>query len=316
MKKLYIFSTSLNPDVYINAIVHCANDKQFKTRRVELVTIFENSNEESKNIQKYLSTKKKIYDVLDDLASGKYNTLDGNRQPREVTLTAEEKEIYHKCKMRIEGILFTTIIYDNLKKEIEKKIEENRENKNENSNCIFDVSGERKYLLNDILFISLSNGFKNIYVFDMLRPPNFNQKELNLIHSLGDNEYKFRNLINDSPFVEESLAYFQSINNFGSIIEDNSTRFAQLIMFFALGVSTGLLLLLAKKTAYIQENWDTIEPLSFIVLGLGIVIVTYIINVILAITFQKELQLNPLKSFKTFKDYKRKRLNKKYNFKN
>lgn len=64
------------------------------------------------------------------------------------------------------------------------------------------LTGERKYLLVDILFICLDNDYRDLFVFDILKPPNYQNKEENLIHSLDNNQYEFRNLF-ESKFTKE-----------------------------------------------------------------------------------------------------------------
>ncbi len=312
--KLYIFSTSLNPDVYINPIVHCANDEGFQSKRVELVVIFENKQEEEKRKESYKNTQEKIINVLGHLASGVYQTESANNQLRKVELKNDEKQLYYSSRIKNKEISFTTITYDNLAQKIDEIIKIHSLNSEKSPRCIFDVSGERKFLLVDILFICLGHGFTNIYTFDMIKAPDFKNKDRNLIHSLGNNDYKFRNLIEDSNYVKESISKLKNYKDFDRLLKNNAVRFANFVLFGFILFFLAFLGLIYCAFPFLKENWIDYQPYIYITIAIVFGVVLWLIKAIFVLVYKIEFSFTPKKLWSNLKDYKRKELNEKYNF--
>ncbi|MEL6675273.1 MAG: hypothetical protein AAFR61_23900 [Bacteroidota bacterium] len=313
MKKLYIFSTSLNPDVFINAIVHCANAEIFSTKRVEIVTVFESSAEEERKAKNYSSIRKNIEQVLEDLAAGVYKYVGTDGQEIKIKISEDDREYYKKARRNLEGVLFTRILYENLETEFDRRLAENTFSNDDPPACVFDVSGERKYFMTDLLFISLKKGFRDIYVFDIIKPINFKEPVKNLIHSLNAEDYKFKNLF-ESQYVAQSLSSFENPAKLNRVLDFSSSIFAKQILMAILLVSMGLLYWIIKLMPFFQEHWEAIEPISFLFYTLGGVITTFKIGLIFVILWERKFALNPFSIFEGLKSVMRKWLNKKFDF--
>lgn len=327
MNTIQIFSTSFNPDVYINAIVHFVHEHEQKTN-IELVVIFQDSTEKKQKEGRYKKTLSSIKEVLKDLASGIYKTTDGDRKPREVKLEDDEKKFYQDALNFINDFMFKSIIYSELRKEVIERIN----NAPSDYKYIFDLTGERKYLLVDILFICLDNDYRNLFVFDILKSPNYQKKEENLIHNLDNNQYEFRNLF-ESKFTKEIvekgiLNYTDSelegkVKNLNKRLESSSKTieslrdenkrikvlegekagikgkleqtndqyssfFAKAYLIPIIGVGFLLLYYLNKSKTWVSTQWDSLEPLTFVYFAIGIPIVIWILSALLIIVFGKD----------------------------
>lgn len=327
MNTIQIFSTSFNPDVYINAIVHFIHEYEQKTN-IELVVIFQDSTEKKQKEGRYKKTLSSIKEVFNDLASGIYKTTDGDRKPREVKLEDDEKKFYQDALNFINDFTFKSIIYTELRDEVIERIK----NAPSDYKYIFDLTGERKYLLVDVLFICLDNDYKDLYVFDILKPPNYNKKEENLIHNLENNQYEFRNLFasnftkeivekgilnySDSELeekvknlnkrLESSSKTIESLrdeNKKIKILEDEnaiikgsldqitdrySSFFAKAYLIPITGLGFLLLYYLNKSKTWVSTQWNALEPLTFVYFAVGIPILIWILSALLIIAFGKD----------------------------
>jgi hypothetical protein len=312
---LYIFSTSFNPDVYINAIVHYLNIGSTEKVNIEVITVFEDAVERNKLENKYRNTIEKIEIVLDNLGKGEYHTTDGDRNERTVILEEDDKSFYRQSKIKINGrIIPRSILYAELEEEMIRIIN------NQDDKFIFDLSGERKYLLVDIVFISLANNCKELFVFDILREPDFKLKERNLIHSLGGNDYKFRNLFS-TQYVTDSIIKLSQGKDIElstltekalNIIDFSADKFAKGILLALFALVSTLLLIILRYQDIIKDKWNELEPIAFIYISISLPILYFLASIGVAFLFTKELELTPKAIYESVKKYRFNKLRNKY----
>ncbi|MEL7120329.1 MAG: hypothetical protein AAFO07_12835 [Bacteroidota bacterium] len=265
MNKVQIFSTSKNPDVYVNAIVHFIHeehkegDKQ-KTN-VELVVVFPSQTTLNNKKAEFVKVISEIEEVINNLANGEYFIKDWNGSvKRTVNLSQNQKEFYQFAKERINSYTPEFIVYKDLEKEVTKRIESSPKD----FKYIFDLTGEKKYLLVDIVFISLVQGFKELFVFDILKEPNFKNKEENLIHSFKDHEYEFRNLY-ESKYMKKYLQKVsitgkqtELVGNFkNELIDEKIKNWRQQSNTYLLG--SLFLFLFGGLVLLSYANWDSTQ---------------------------------------------------------
>lgn len=296
MNKIQIFSTSKNPDVYINAILHFIHEEHkeidnIKTD-VELIVVFPSSTTLNSKKSEYIKTISEIEEVINNLAQGKYfiKNWDGSIS-RTVNLTDSQKEFYLFAKKRINSYNHKFIVYRNLEQEVVNRIKSSPPN----YKYIFDLTGEKKYLLIDIVFICLANGFKKLFVFDILKEPNFAKKEENLIHSFEEHEYEFRNLL-ESKYMKKYLPKFSVLNesnnvekNYkGELIEEKINNWRKDSIYYLLFSSVlfgfgGLLLLSyanwdSKQAYLIFDEWKK-NLFGLLVTSIGLILFSFAMKI-------------------------------------
>lgn len=301
--------------MYINAIVHYLNIGSTERVNVEVITVFEDAVEKNKQENKYRNTIEKIETVLENLGKGEYHTTDGNLNKRTVILEEDDRKFYERSKYKIDGrISPRSILYSELEREMLQIIN------NQNDKFIFDLSGERKYLLVDILFISLANNCKDLFVFDILREPDFKLKERNLIHSLGGNEYKFRNLFS-TEYVTDSLKKISQskVNELSSItnkaleiINFSADRYSKGILLALFTLISVLFFIVLRYQNIIKDKWNEIEPVTFIYISVALPILYFLISIGVVFLFTKEIEFTPKGIYDAVKKYRVSKLRRRY----
>jgi hypothetical protein len=145
----------------------------------------EYSNEQiSQRISAILAT---IYATFDSLAHGYYSDS-GNP-----TIELEWRSTYRSCMEKLEGTPTTTMVvqWSELDKELGNWVTSGRSR--------FDVTTLKKNLLIDVVALLLARGCTEVYSFELLKTPNYDDRDL--IHALTPNEYRYRSIA-ESRHVE------------------------------------------------------------------------------------------------------------------
>ncbi|MEM8809569.1 MAG: hypothetical protein AAGF01_26400 [Cyanobacteria bacterium P01_G01_bin.38] len=197
MGDLYIFVTTNRPDQYLNSIVYCIEKG---TRNIVFVQV-----EDDQNKQIPLNLiHTNVYNLLQDLSRGFYKYYTEPDKDKVVQLDEKYsietlsnlKAKYSLCLTDEVNWMIKRVQYSNLRNYI-SSIKKSK-------NCIFDVTSVKKAYIGDIFACSLLENIEELYTFELLENPNFEEPWKTLIHELEKGKkYKYKNLV-ETPIFKES----------------------------------------------------------------------------------------------------------------
>jgi hypothetical protein len=220
VKTLYLVATSERPDPYINTLVHTLS---LGVSSVTIVVIGEHEYDDEREESLASTVLANISTQLRLLAAGRY--LSDAVQPgrtNHVRIGQDDAKVYARCLEHLNQHSVTSVVVplyeldDRLKGFISS------------GPCIFDVSALKKKLLVDVVALLLSNGFSEVYSFELLKSPTYDERDL--IHALRHEEYVYRNLTDSAP-VRKALERVTS-----RYIRFRTMVRIALILFFLIGV--------------------------------------------------------------------------------
>lgn len=259
-KRLYIFSTSDRPDVYINVIRHCI-DHFLIDREIVLIGIFKDRGKADAINLKLQNTIDSVRTQLRNLAQGKYNVEPG--LTKEVEVADFERQKY-QLALELYVLIPKAILYPNLGIELESMMVQD---------CIFDVSGlDRDYMV-DIYSIVGSNEKNGLFYFKLIGSRKRTYDDFELIHNLECNaDYLFENIF-EGEFAKRTLM----IPKTGELImcQDQYDRLVNHLVSnriwrwrFLINLLLAVPSILLLVYLFIHRwQWNELEPLTFIGLG-------------------------------------------------
>lgn len=183
--RLYILVTSDRPDPYINVITHALLHSPPAEIRFVGIKEHEYSNEQVD--QQVSATLAAIFKMFDSLAHGQYV------DPDNPVIEADWCSTYKSCMEKLENTPTTTMVvqWSELDKELGNWVAAGRPK--------FDVTTLKKNLLIDVVALLLARGCTEVYSFELLKKPTYDDRDL--IHALTPNQYKYRGIA-ESRHVE------------------------------------------------------------------------------------------------------------------
>ncbi|WP_155884640.1 hypothetical protein [Actinomadura flavalba] len=133
------------------------------------------------------ATQGAIYRRLEELA----------RKPStdttDTSINTKDRAVYEKCLEKLDSIevIATVVSWPDLDRKLTDLMSTGRP--------MFDVTTLKKNLLVDVTALLLSRGFSDVYSFELMKDPSYNDGDL--IHALGDADYRYRSLA-ESRHVE------------------------------------------------------------------------------------------------------------------
>jgi len=189
MKTLYLVATSERPDPYINTLVHTLS---LGVSSVTIVVIGEHEYPDEHEESLASTVLANISTQLRSLAAGRY--LSDVGQPgrtNHISIDEDDARVYARCLDHLNQHSVTSVViplYD---------LDDRLKGFTSSGPCIFDVSALKKKLLVDVVALLLSRGFSEVYSFELLKSPTYDQRDL--IHALRRDEYLYRNLTDSTP---------------------------------------------------------------------------------------------------------------------
>jgi minimal CRISPR polymerase domain len=312
---LYIFTTSDQPDPYINVIAHCAANYE-NLRKVILIGITGDRLKIDIEKEKLDKLKKDISNQLDSLVKGKYLTKKMDKGWEEIDI--EIDPIDRRAYGRLQGLSLDLkpLNYDDLEKEIQEILS------NEDSTInIFDITAVLKSYLINIYTILRFRNISTIHSFELFNKRSYDHKEL--IHNqtykktydfpcLAENLHTrekivvgANSIISESDFnlaQSDIKALENNCKKLEDILSNDFARFCLLIYF----------LILTPIFAWIcwsvfqPEGWNRVEPIAFIVTSS-----CFLLNYLLQSIFTgKAPSLDPREFFNAAKTWRKNKLQK------
>jgi len=309
--KLFIFTTSDVPDVYINTIGYSIEHFP-KVEKIFLLNIVKDRGLLPRTREYLNQIKSNIARQLSLLQAGKYLYKDQDtRQWQEKEIEIEEFDRRRYALFASHEIDTRVIFYDELDSEISAFI------KGSEGNCVFDVSAVLKGYLIDVFVLLVELGSNNIHVFELKRTKR-TYDEQELIHNLASDkgDYEYVNLtksVYTSGKVIQNRAQVEKQNQLeeklNATIEFWSNTFARWVMGIYLFVV--VISFVSLVVIVIRGNWNNYEP--WITILFGTPLITYVISIIAQLVFSKKISLEPSNIYDWLKEYKRKQVIRKFN---
>lgn len=290
-RQLYIFITSNAPDLYINVLRHCVQHFDLD-KEIYFVGVLEDSDKEE-DTEKYLDiviqrTKEQII----NLTKGEYFST---KEKKVIQISIEEHHKRRYTALLDFKLTPRPILYKNIEKELQKYI----------TNGIFDVSGFQKDYLVDVYTILHLFKNSNVFYFKIkkLKDRTFDDKEL--IHNLTlHTDYEFENI--SESFVTRGTSVIRNNtieevikkdNQIIKLTEDWANSYASIWTnivraFLAIVLIVGVIMFYKNI-----DNWEKMEPWTFLLLTPVIWIVNLTIQVFIGKGIQDALTFNNLKNF-------------------
>ncbi|MBD2898406.1 hypothetical protein amrb99_73760 [Actinomadura sp. RB99] len=176
--RLYIFASSDRPDPYVNVLVHALSTYPLVEVRFIGIREHEYSNEQVDG--RVNATLTAVYARLEELASG----LSGEDYSPSVDMNG--RALYRTCLEKLEDVQVgaSVISWPELDQRLGRLAAHGRP--------MFDVTTLKKNLLMDVVALLLSRDCSDVFNFELLKAPNYDERDL--IHALRPNEYKYRSI--------------------------------------------------------------------------------------------------------------------------
>lgn len=199
MNELYIFVTTDRPDQYLNPIVHCILKG---TNRIVFVQI-----EDARMDQIQLNLlRSNVYELIKNLAKGIYRYYTGNLRDTIVNLDSQ----YNSNELARLKSQYLPLLRDNIKWDFERIKYLDLRNyisllkKKKTANIILDVTSVSKGYIGDILACCLLENIDQVYSFELLIKPNYENPWKMLIHDLEEaKQYRYLNIV-ETPIFRAS----------------------------------------------------------------------------------------------------------------
>jgi hypothetical protein len=312
---LYIFSTSENPDPYINVMAHCVANYE-NLNQVFLLGITGDRRKVSLERDKLERLKQNIDEQLDSLVSRKYLRRKG-KDIEEVEIEIESIDCQTYSRLKDLDISIKALIFDDLEQEISKLL-----SSEDSILHVFDVTTVLKSYLVDIYTILRFRNISSIYSFELFNKRSYDDKEL--IHNqeykknydfvcLATSSHTSSKIIvgQDSVISESEFNKLQSEihslkADYNSLEDTLANDFARFFVF-----AYFLLLMLywvwSCWNIFTQpEGWNRVEPISFLI-TLAWVLASYLLQVLFTGRFP---EVDPRGLFKALIAWRKRRLNR------
>ncbi|MEM9681202.1 MAG: mCpol domain-containing protein [Bacteroidota bacterium] len=304
---LYIFVDSEIPDVYINSIVCCCEEKKgYDLKHVYFVGITRDKN--SAALKAYIdSLEDRVRKQLELLQIGRYLYKDRTTeqwQERDIDIQNYNRLRYAAAR----SLEFHTdaILYGNLKTRLCEYI-------NKSEVCIFDVSAVKKTFLIDVYTILRLNKVDRIFTFELKgRGRTYDDRELIHNRSFSNGEYDY-SLLTGTDYVSGSVVRNVSqsdlnpkyVSNLDDLVDSYSDEIARIYLFLILVCA--LIILAICIYIVFNDGWTWLEAWTFIAL----VPAVYVLSILMKIIWSIDFTLNPDTLYKRFKLWKAKKIRRK-----
>jgi hypothetical protein len=242
-KTLYIFTTSERSDPYVNTLVYVFS--RFSIAAVRVVAISEHGYSDDREQARATAVMARIDKQLSELADGRY-VRSASSGGGAAEIDQRGIEIYARCIDRLNEIGMSGVVIPLA------KLDDYLQQYIASGSGIFDVTALRKHLLVDVVALLLSHGSPEVYSFELVKSPSFNEEDL--IHNLREGEFQYRNLTFSIPLQKAA-----------DRIARRSVRFRTLM---SLTLLLGVLLVVAR--VFFADTWlMTAFGLASIVASIG-----------------------------------------------
>lgn len=294
-KKLFIFVSSKESDPYINSISHCIENEQIE--EVCLLDIIPETGKKNAKIIFLSDLKEKIYSQFENLRNGNYLTSRGDLKINCIDIAGKTRYNEYVTKLSKDKFDLKIILYSELSDFIKQEIEK--------QDCLFDVTPTSKNYLIDIFTVIIANNYRHIYYFELLSEGR-KYDETELIHHLTkDKTYRYDN-ITDGRFIKGKKLIDEKFNIeiFNTIKHELSHYYAMFFLSWLLFICCLAITIIYKSIPYVSQNWNTLEPSSFVFGALLIPLFsTYILGIIYIAILRREIpSLSPWSLYQKLKN--------------
>lgn len=204
-RALYLFVRGLNPNPYLNSIIHCVQKKDVKK------VLFVGVKKPDEDLPPLSDISSSVVLLLEKLSEGKYSYFDkSTRTPEVVDLSREYsteaiiaiKKMYKDCYDILGGKDARDGIMPIPYQELRDKIEMIRRT----DDAIFDITAAANHLVSDITAICITEGISSLYSFESIKAPQYDKDGWRtLIHQLDIDAkdkptYRYINLLETSVY--------------------------------------------------------------------------------------------------------------------
>jgi hypothetical protein len=174
--RFYIFVTSDRPDPYVNVLVYALRSHPIS--EVHFVAIKEHNYSNEEMVDRLGGIAASVQTRLEELSQGRYGEAVSSH------IDAGWIRTYEECVEKLERIPVTKLVISwvELDSKLAKFIS--------NGQSMFDVTTLKKNLLVDVVVLLLSRGCVDVYSFELMSAPQYN--EHGLIHMLSPSDYTYR----------------------------------------------------------------------------------------------------------------------------
>ncbi len=193
MYALYSFATSERPEAYVNALCYCVSHRRVTSFKVVVVEEKRTDGQQIRPSTLYAN----IVNLLTDLSEGRY--AKGSRADT-VSLGSASDSSFEVYRRALDVLNSSG---DSAPMEI-REVDLDRKLRSiiRTGTVLFDVTSLKNRLLIDVVAISISLHFNEIYTFDSVRKLTFDERDL--FHKLRAQDFVFQNLT-DSCAVSSSM---------------------------------------------------------------------------------------------------------------
>lgn len=272
-----------------------------------MLGIIEDRGQRAKNQEYLAAVRDRIQRQLSSLQEGRYLYKDQNDKQwktREIAIEPYQRSRYSRIYEHTIGI--RTLLYDSLSAQISDLLRVS------GNKCLFDVSAILKTYLLDVYTLLLQKGIRDVYTFELrLRYRTYDERELIHNLSLDTRDYSYVQLsqslhtqgtvvkTKDQEIIAETAS-----RNFDRAMNAAATYFANCVLTVYLLIVVAAFIGVASFV--IRGNWNQIEPWTFILVGIPLL--SYILNLVVQIIFNKQFSLKPQNIYRWLKEYKLRRL--------
>jgi hypothetical protein len=208
-RSVYLFVTSPRPDQYVNVITHCLTSLTIDhVVFVHVSAVHGEAAADEKDMS--AAVYRNVTILLSHLASGQYRHFGGDRDGSLVDLAqqystedlAALKQLYRTCQDRKVKWSHRQVPYSSLRQELARS-------RRAEPQSLYDVTAVSKSLLGDVVALSILEGIRDLYTFDLRTPPTFDEPWRMLWHDLAavgsmPAKYSYVNIVDTPVFREAS----------------------------------------------------------------------------------------------------------------
>lgn len=295
--QLYVFVTSNVPDGYVNAIRHCINHFNINNE-IYFVYLYEDIDKVG-DADKYISIViKKVTALLENLSKGTYPFTDESDFKKKIIKPIQIEEYYKKIYGSLLTLKFTpkTIAYKELENELKTMIAKKG---------VFDVTGFQKDYLIDVytLLHLLKNSTLYYFKIKKIKDRTYDDKEL--IHNLIDKtDYEYENISESNVTFGTTIIRqgdIDEVKDKNSTIELISEGWADSHATIITNIIRSMIIIpiLIFVIMFLNNlnNWDKIEPWTFLLLAPVIWIINLIVQMISGRNIEDALKIENLHKF-------------------
>lgn len=241
--KVYILASTERPDPYINVLA-CLFKLNEKREPISEIILLQKKDEKS---QSNVSLKSNIKNELQKLSEGSYKS--------NTCLFGEDRKYYMSLLSKFNACNIGEKEMDD--ENYYKEIIQETKNKEK---VIFDITTLKKDTLINIVSYFLANKINNVYYFDILKKPNYDEKDL--IHNLTQKDFSYENVF-ENKHIEKSINQLTRTSNFMKIGISVSSSLAVLLFILVaindqyasfIGIVGSLASLISLAALFIKKN--------------------------------------------------------------